>query len=142
MVSWSFGRKGRPLNFGAAYLVNTMQKEMTPYYRIMVEQMDVYDLWTCIVVLVIAIVFRIFRVHACLTISLILLFVGFVLPLVSSGREVGRNLAINGPAMDNFELLYVYLVFPIYWILMILSLLVVFFLRGRGYKGNSFESEG
>lgn len=44
---------------------------------------------------------------------------------MSSGREVSGNVAINDQAMDPFELLYVYLVFPIYWVVMVFVLLIV-----------------
>jgi hypothetical protein len=42
--------------------------------------------------------------------------------MLSSGREVDRNVIINGPAMDSFELFYVFLVFPVYWTVLFIQI--------------------
>lgn len=64
--------------------------------------------------------------HSCLIHTITIILIGFVLPFWSAGREIDRNVSVNGPAMDNFELLYVYLVFPVYWFVMVLQLFLFF----------------
>ena len=65
------------------------------------------------------------KMNSCLIYILIVILIGFILPLLSSGREVDRNVALNGPAMDNFELLYTFFVFPVYWFVLILQVIYI-----------------
>jgi len=95
------------------------------YYRIVNEQADDTDLIILVISVVIVCCLRWRKIRGCIISLLILLFWGFIFPLWSSGREVDRNLSANGPAMDNFELYYVYLIFPPYWTLMFLLLVLI-----------------
>ena len=65
------------------------------------------------------------KMNSCLIYVLVVIIIGFILPLLSSGREVDRNVALNGPAMDNFELLYTFLVFPVYWFVLLLQIIYI-----------------
>jgi TRAP-type C4-dicarboxylate transport system permease small subunit len=108
------------------------------YHEVITNQMDSFDFWTIIVVLLSACFLRTRKASWCLVTPVVLIIVGFVSPLISSGREVDRNITANGPAMDNFELWYVYLVFPIYWAVMIFALLLIYLKRYPAW--NSLEN--
>lgn len=109
------------------------------YRDIAMSQMDMIDLWLIVVVLIVACILRTVKAHFCLVTTMVLFIIGFVLPLASSGREVQRDVAISGPAIDAFELYYVYLVFPIYWIVTLL-VLVIIYLKGSPSQKNSDNS--
>lgn len=87
--------------------------------------LDNTDKITFVIIVAINALFWKKKMNSCLVYILVVIIIGFILPLQSSGREVDRNVALNGPAMDNFELFYVFLVFPVYWFVLILQIIYI-----------------
>ena len=97
----------------------------------MLDWMD-YFFW---IIPIVIIVFRkgiLSVTHSCLSWSLYTVTYGIVLPGWGADRELTRNLAANGPAMDSFELLYVFNFFSVYWIVMAITIVIVLIIRPDG----------
>ena len=106
--------------------------------KMFLELLDTTDLTLFGLLILVDILLWKKNISHCLYYALFLFLLGFVLPLWSSGREVDRNVAINGPAMDNFELVYVFLVFPVYWLLLLLQLIYMA-IKPKPFKVDSKE---
>ena len=53
------------------------------------------------------------KADTCAVQGVIIFLFGIVFPVWSMSREIYRNTTLNGPALDNFELLYVYMLLPV-----------------------------
>ncbi|NJC27593.1 hypothetical protein [Neolewinella antarctica] len=96
------------------------------FYRVATQQTDGIDV--AIALLSIGSVIMVRRTRrpiGCWPYVVLVLLLGIVLPLWSSGREVDRNIAINGPAMDGFELLYSFIIIEVYWVWLALLLILM-----------------
>ena len=62
-----------------------------------------------------------FRSLGCLPLLALILLYGFVLPFLSQSAELERTRRPPGVMVDNFELLYTYFRFPLYWALFVLQ---------------------
>lgn len=64
---------------------------------------------------------------SCLYYVLFMLVLGIVLPTFSNSREVNRYVSDNSPIIDTFETSYSLLVFPVYWVLLVIQFLYLIF---------------
>lgn len=100
---------------------------------------DVVDITTFVILVVLNIIFWKKLKPSCLVSGALFLMFGIILPLMSSEREVGRNVAINGPAMDNFELMYTFSIFPVYWLIMGIQIMILIS-KGTDEKSGNLGS--
>ncbi|MEZ4772331.1 MAG: hypothetical protein R3D00_04045 [Bacteroidia bacterium] len=97
---------------------------------------DSVDITIFVILVVVNIVFWKKLKSSCLVNGSLFLMLGIVLPLMSSSREVSRNVAINGPAMDNFELAYTFSLFPVYWLILAFQVMVLISKNTDEESGN------
>lgn len=90
-----------------------------------IHLIDKIDVFIFVLLLLLNIVFYKKVEQSCLLYLVLFLFIGIILPFWSMDRELERNIEKNGPAMDNFELLYTFLIFINYWVVLILQYIVL-----------------
>jgi hypothetical protein len=86
-----------------------------------------FDIVLIITLLTFNLVFRQWIFKQKIGCLLIIVLLGLVLPLCSMKVELDRVLALRKPGEvhDAFELLYVYLQFPLYWIIGLIQIILI-----------------
>lgn len=89
----------------------------------MFQYQDIIDLCCILVIIIVNLLLWKVNTKHCLWYLGFIIIIGFVLPCWSSSREVQREVALHGDALDGFNMLYALFVFPKYWLVLIVQLL-------------------
>jgi len=77
---------------------------MTEIENVMLQLIDQTDIFVFIGLVLLHILYRKKKINSCLFYSfiIIIIIIGFILPIWSISREIDRNIALNGNPVDNF----------------------------------------
>lgn len=78
--------------------------------------LDLIDYLIFVLLIIFNVVLWFKRVKLSIVKPVIIVFIGVVFPIWSMSREINQSTIENGPAVDSFELLYVFSFFSVYWI--------------------------
>jgi uncharacterized protein YqhQ len=87
-----------------------------------------FDIITIVTLLLVNFIFwkkRNKSVHRNIGCLLGILIFGLLLPAISQKLEIDRVVSSHGKVLDNFELLYTFMKFPIYWIVGIIQIILI-----------------